>query len=462
MSNNTGINRTIVFIFLISILILKPAPGILLGQISVKGILLFVLALAFVTVFLFYIKGVIDRNFLSEVKQDYTLIFLFASSLVIIISTVAGSLIEPQNKTIMNITELYRIVLYMTFYLIAKHIKLQSANQLFKSFVILVLVVEVFGIMQFTNLFNVNNNLGLIYTPTEAIHNMLISQHRVISTFLNPNLYGSFLVIVISLLLSYLNFYKADTVQKKILLSLLIAITITSVFLTTSRTAVITAAGLIMYWLLFNLIFIRKELKRIFMLWLQISILFVLVFLVLVPNIKYLDYAANQIMTNLQIEDNNTEESDTDENQNSETQKENNSKVKKSLESVSSFKSRYDYWQMNYEKFLQSPVLGMGPMKKGFIDFADNSYLYVLARYGIVGLTLGALFIGYLYWSTVKSVTKNRSQSIQLFGLGINLIIVGYAVMAMVAETWFNIQSMTIFFAILGLFYNKTVKVGNE
>jgi hypothetical protein len=438
----TRINTYILFI--IGLLLFKPAPGYILGPSSVIGFSLLTLLIATIILLIVDIKYIKAEplNYLKETTSfNLVTLYIYLAVLSFVVSTIYGMFTVPDKTILFDFLELYRYAFYFVFFSIA--LKVTDIEKYVKPLFIMFIIIEVFGIFQFLNILNINEHVGLLYTMSERHFNMIVHQHRIPSTFLNPNMYGSFLVIITSLLLAFITF-KNPSKKGLVGAYLLIILTIISITLTTSRTAVIVLGGVIVYWILFNLIFNRYNIKEILVKGVSVLFVFVLTAVILIPNIAYLDYAANQIYNSYTSE--NVEEAD----------KKADEKIQESLESVSSFKNRYDYWEMNYEEFLKSPIIGHGPMRQNFVSFADNSYLYILPRYGIIGLLIFLFFVGTNY---VKSVTIMRNQTMdvnkRIVAQAVNLIIIGYLVMGMVSEVWFNLQSMVFFFLLLGVIYNK-------
>ncbi|GAM12021.1 O-antigen ligase family protein [Mesobacillus selenatarsenatis] len=458
-TNELTKKHKLIFLVLIALLMFKPAPGILFGSFSVKIIPIIILLISFVVLLImtkdWFLKNPKNLYYLDK-KPDYVTIFLSLGALSLIISTVYGIIALPKAG-LGDFIELYRYAFYISFYLIAREVRVPSIKQLIFPIFLFILAIEIFGILQFFNIFNINNHIGLLYTQSESLYKMIDHQHRVTSTFQNPNMYGSFLIIVVALVLSYMTIYKTNPIigYGFITLSLL------SVFFTTSRTAVIITAGVIVYWLLLRLVLRKGTFIKSLSQGLIVLGIFAMLALVVIPKVPYLDYAADQIISGLSAnapseggEDSEGEDGD---NANSEDDE----RLKRSVESVSSFKNRYYYWNLNLEKFKESPIIGSGPMKEGFVRFADNSYLYTLARYGILGLLVLAGLYLYIYARTFYSIVKGN-KSKQFLGLAINLTIVGYAVMGMVAEVWYNLQSITILFIIIGLMFNKFISDEEE
>lgn len=447
------------FLIVAGLLLFKPAPGIILGSQSIIGFTLLVLAFSAV-IFLLLNKSFFTKhpiaNITNELKTDRIMLYFLLVSLSFVISTVTGIIVVPHKTGLGDFLEFYRYPLYIILYLFAKRIKLDSLQQVVKPIFIMFIIIELFGVLQFLNLFNINETLGMLYTMSERHYQMIVHQHRIPGTFLNPNMYGSFLIIVISLLLGYLTYGK---LSKKTVIFLYIGIflTLVSVILTTSRTAVITLGGIIIYWILLNLVTNRKKLKETIVNGLIVLAVYLLAAVILIPHISYLNYAATQLYDTYTAEEAEGQQGDLPEDDDATTNKNSVNSAKKSLESVSSFKNRYDYWELNFQEFLKSPLVGHGPMRENFVSFADNTYLYVLARYGIVGLLILAGFIFFTYINTLKSIIGKKNKPTLFLATAINLIVVGYIVMGMVSEVWYNLQSMAFLFIVLGLLYNNHI-----
>ncbi len=433
--------------------LLAPAPGILFGSISIKLIDLSILGISFLFLCYYLIQDRRLKNWITILKRDFVVLFLIISCLSVTISTIYGSILFPEDTALTDIYELYRYVYYFTFYLFALFF-IYDLNKFISIAMWTILTIELFGIVQFFNLFNSNNHIGLLYTKSSSLHMMIVDQQRITSTLGNPNVYGSFLLIVLIGLLSILYMYKITANKHAIMLYSLTLLTIVSLFLTTSRTTVITGFGIVIYIGLYQLMIRVTSIKKILIKTTIALLVFVGIGFILIPHIPYLGSAVTSITNTLDLgsggySDNHSyDESDYDRRQ----------RVKESLESVGSFKSRYYYWEINIDKFKQSPIVGIGPMKQG-LSFADNTYLYILARYGILGMIVYGLFLIYLLVRTfLISINKRKRIDKKILAATINSIVVAYAVMGYVAESFFNIESMIVFFVLIGLLNNKELR----
>ncbi|WP_078378875.1 O-antigen ligase family protein [Sutcliffiella halmapala] len=451
-----GMKESIWFIVIIAALIFKPSPGLLLGENSIIGFTLITIFLATLLLIGWSQFAIIKNpiSYMQEQRKDnYIFLYIIITAISFIISTVYGMITVPDKTKVTDFLELYRYACYAVFFLLAKEVTAKTWGVLLKAFLVMVAAFEVFGILQFLDLFNVNDTIGQLYTISQRHYNMIIYQHRIPSTFLNPNMYGSFLIIVAAILVALLTYMKT-TKWRRIGIYTLLLLTFISVLLTTSRTAVIAVGGIVVYWIILSIIVNRHIWKRQIANGLIVLLMFLVVAASLVPQIAYLDYAATQIFSTYQKD--RSKDKPTDISKEEMEEQERHNAARESLESVSSFKNRYDYWVMNYEEFLESPVIGHGPMRSNFVSFADNTYLYILARYGAVGMLVFLSFVLYGYFKTIMMLLKPAvSGPRKTLAIAINLILVGYLVMGMVSEVWYNLQAMTFLFVLFGLMLNK-------
>lgn len=456
MENNRLLNNIILFLF-IAVLI-APAPGILFGGLSIRVIDLLILFLSLVTLLVMIVQNK-ERSFKDwtlTFLKDKIVLFILLSSVSVVISTVVGMMLFPEYTGIFDIYELYRYAFYFALYILAAYF-LTDIEKFFKASMITVIGIQVFGIFQFLNIFDINNNFGLLYTKSDRHHMMIEAQHRIGSTLANPNVYGSFLIIVLSFLLALFYLKKEKDTVLKWLIYVLIPLTIFSIFLTTSRTTVIITIGILAYAFIFHAIIRYTSFKDVLIKTIYPVLSYIVVGFLLVPQIPYLDSAFSSISDTLNaaMEESSADSEDEENEATGKTRKKRESVVKESLDSVNSFQNRYYYWDVNMDIFKQSPVVGAGPMKDG-LSFADNAYIYILARYGAIGFLLYVLFFGYSYFKTFAiTFKKKEAPSKLIIASTINLVIVGYAVMGMVSEVWFNIESMIVVFVLLGLLKNK-------
>ncbi|WP_346207859.1 O-antigen ligase family protein [Caldifermentibacillus hisashii] len=447
-----------VLLLLIILLLVAPIPGILFGPLSIRLIDLSILFLGFLALFYFlYNTRISFKSWATVLTKDKVLIFIALSSISVIISTIAGSFLFPKETSITDLYELYRYAFYLVFYFLACYIVKdidQTIDRFANVLFITIIIIQLFGIFQFFNIFNINNNFGLLYTQSEHFHNMIVTQHRISSTFANPNTYGSFLIIVLSVLLS-INYIKKQTFNWLIFLT--INMTLFSIIITTSRTTLITTFGLIIYAGIMQIIVRISPIKHIILKTLVVLLSFLLVVALLVPKIPYLSSAVDSVTNSLHASEPAPKDNSNNKTCKEKKQPNNNNinKVEESLKTVESYNLRQYYWNENLQYFYDSPIVGAGPMKNG-IAFADNAYIYILARYGIIGTLIYAGFFIYSYFKSFAiSFKKEVNTRLLIIASTLNYIIVAYSVMGLTLESWFNIDSMILFFLLLGLLKNQ-------
>ena len=82
------------------------------------------------------------------------------------------------------------------------------------------------------------------------------------------------------------------------------------------------------------------------------------------------------------------------------------------LASVNSFHSRLENWELALDWYRTRPWLGCGPLREVLPSFVDNYYVYLLSRYGLVGLSLYALYSVYVAALAIAALLRrSRPQS---------------------------------------------------
>jgi O-antigen ligase len=76
-------------------------------------------------------------------------------------------------------------------------------------------------------------------------------------------------------------------------------------------------------------------------------------------------------------------------------------------ESIPSFSARLMIWEDSLSWFRQNPVWGAGPLRDVIPSFADNYYVYLLSRYGIMGLVSYGVFTFYTASLSIYAMLNN-------------------------------------------------------
>lgn len=416
MKNNRS--HIILLYFLFSILFLIPIPGLMLNLsniVNVRNIMVFFFLLILLMVLLLSSKILIPKN--------YVTLYLFFSILIIPVSMLVGLNTYYIKVTLVDFIEIYKYATYFLIFLIAYNLKVQK-TKVIMIFIGFVLLIEVIGVFQFFNILNFNNHLGQLYIPSERTFFILQKQQRVFSTFGNPNIYGSFVVIVFGFVLSCLLWRKSLNFINNKIIVLFFILTVLSIFFTTSRSTIVSAFVIFFYWAVIFPIIGKVRIKNIVIYSLVILSISVISFYS-IQNIKYINYAYQQLVTH------------------------------RDLDSVSSYSARKVYWDESIDAFKKSPILGHGPSKEG-LSFTDNYYLYTLERSGVIGLLLFLWFTFRTLKITFKEIFDLYNNTInKVLAMTIHFTVIAYFVSAFMSEVWTNFQSICLLFFLLGVLENK-------
>lgn len=96
------------------------------------------------------------------------------------------------------------------------------------------------------------------------------------------------------------------------------------------------------------------------------------------------------------------------------------------------FSGRLENWQIGWERFLSSPLVGVGAVDD-LAGYTHNGYLKVFAQYGLVG---GGLFLGVLAVAMSRTIRTHRKE---LIAAGIS-----YLVYLVSAPRFLNLQVMPL------------------
>lgn len=76
---------------------------------------------------------------------------------------------------------------------------------------------------------------------------------------------------------------------------------------------------------------------------------------------------------------------------------------------------RFENIFMAYERFLASPIIGMGPAKSALDTIVDSEYALILQRYGLVGVSIFFAYISYLLSLAYKNLDSHWGVSLFVF-----------------------------------------------
>lgn len=260
-------------------------------------------------------------------------------------------------------------------------------------------------------------------TPTSWLDTDLYADvhTRVFSTLYNPNVLGSYLVLIIALTLGSLASAKGE---KRIFLSLVLISSYLCLLFTFSRGAwlamIISVSALFLFY--------RK--KRF------ILLLIGIIFLVSLP-----EYSNVVSRMNLSL-----------------------------LQEDSSSVYRWQIWQGAIKVIQSHWIFGVGlgnfstalghflPVKSFQVLHAHNTYLHILAETGVVGFLAASAFFGHTSYTAYKIYATSANQEVANLALGILVALIGLLVHGMVDATLFAPQ-LTVFFWILAALVRNLAEI---
>lgn len=122
---------------------------------------------------------------------------------------------------------------------------------------------------------------------------------------------------------------------------------------------------------------------------------------------------------------------------------------------ATSWQARVAHWETNFSIWLESPWLGWGPAKAEMGTLADNEWLFVLRRYGVVGLTVFLCLFGSLFFGLSRVRRANSDPSVVALTVALQGTFVGYTLYMMLVCVYHSLQLMPIFLLFLGLAYSQ-------
>ncbi len=283
--------------------------------------------------------------FLKKNYRKFLFLFLF------FISSSIGILFHVKNNTefLVSISYLFRLILYLVLFIPLVKISLKKLSLIKNAMLVSGLLFISLGYIQYIFYPNLRN---LYYLGWDE------HLYRLFSTFLDPNFAGMFIVLVTFLYFDFLSdqFKKKSNIKKYLFLAGFFYI-VPSLFLTYSRSSLIAFFITVVY----ALVFLRKKIIL-----LAFIICFIL-FLVVLPK----NFGGEGVK----------------------------------LFRTASLAARSSEYIKAWDVFLKNPILGVGfntlrysTREYGYINSKEvnsshaasgipNSYLYILATTGILGIT---------------------------------------------------------------------------
>jgi O-antigen ligase len=118
------------------------------------------------------------------------------------------------------------------------------------------------------------------------------------------------------------------------------------------------------------------------------------------------------------------------------------------------FARRLDHWREALQFFEASPLIGAGPLRARVGSSTDNFYIYVLARYGALGLGLFAALWHDVFRSATEGV-RHHYPCLRFLGLVVIMLFVAVAIANLTIEAQIIPSIASIYFVTFGILLGR-------
>jgi hypothetical protein len=410
--------ETPIFISLVALSILTPSITLSSSLPAVR--------LDFIFVFLSWtfigLRQLLMGISISEFNYPIYKWFIFLGT-TIYISTIYGAVVKDQPLLGVDFLELLKVFQYfLTFALIARfQISIKTFKRIYILTFITFVLSSIFAFFEHLNIFGINQWLTPFYVSTQL--DTVLAQSRITGTTSNPNEFGALMVLAISLAFSGGIIFTEK--KLRILCWLMFPVFFYTLFLTASRSALIA-----FFVSTVSIILMLMVTKGLFYGFWRIVGFIIICSALAVIAFKF--STEEMLMRFFQLE---------------------------AVDRVTSLQARQENWITHIAYWKQSYWFGWGPAKATMSTIVDSEWIYLLRRYGIIGLSIFLGFYGSLF-SALTRVRKIKGiETITAFSIALQGTLLGYAVYMMAAPVYHALQLMPILLLFLGLAYSQLKEI---
>jgi O-antigen ligase len=391
---------------------------------------------AIIADFVQHFNAYTDKNVMKSILKKYWIFFLLMASTVF--STLYGVLVLKYLPSVGDIMEVIKIIVYfLLFYLASKISSRKQIIGIIKTMAVCGVIVSVYSVMQYFNIFNINVWLSSIYGPSNHYSVLFKDYVRAYSTFGNPNYFGFYMSLNIMLAAIALLFYTKNWKQT-LFYFVLYYVYSYGLLTTASRTALISTIVGVGY--LF-IAYIHAKKPFVWFEFAKKCAIFIILALLL--------YTTMPQTMSFRIDATVTPSSDI------------SNGFLEHISGINSISTRFERWQYAWDIIKGSPIIGIGPMESRIYSYIDNEYLLLWAKYGIVGLIIYVALYVYLFILGSKWYRREK-ETVKFYGLWLETIIIVTLINNCMAVTFYHMQLMSLIIIIGGLvssfFLQKTTK----
>ena len=359
--------------------------------------------------------------------QDPVYKWFFLFGLAIFLSMVYGTIVKGCPVIARDFWEFGKLLEYFLIFSLVANLDI-SPNEMkyyYKIALVVFLCSAFFGIAQYLNLGNINATISPYYTLTQM--RGLLVHKRIIGTTGNPNEFGALMVLASSLAFSGVLFFKKKTMR--LFSWICFAVFVLSIVLTLSRSAIIALIIAICFLTLFkypSILRTKRGIKRLAII-IPIMIIILLIIINIAPEKFFLRF--NQL---------------------------------ENISHATSWQARIVNWNVNYNIWKLSPLFGWGPGKVTMTTIADNEWLLLLRRYGLIGVIIFISWFVSFYHGLSRICRSSSSAEVRVLAAALQATILAYAVYMIPAAVYHSLQLMPILLIFLGLAYSQIKAKGES
>ncbi len=361
--------------------------------------------------YVFIIAPVIVQRAVKKATAVDLALLLMALSIAI--STFYGHFFLSSHLIPRDFLELVEIFKYWLLFRLALevHPNEKVLQRLLACLVCSGLAVVTFSLFQFYNLLDVNSYLTPLYASPWHLKGVT---SRVVGTESNPNTFGLMSSVLISVVLAWLIFGAHDSCEK-IKYAVSEVSFLTALFMTQSRTAFVTLVVSTAFLLSVYLFQFRaRDAIR--------GIIVLAITLVLVSGMAY-SLAPSSFPNRMQ-------------------------RILTPSQDPA-MQNRFGDWARTIKWIRASPILGWGPGKQYLPRIVDNEYLFILSRYGVVGLIIYLTMYVTLFLSGQK-LAKSSVKTIQALARGWQATVLIFMISGLTMDVMHHLQSSSLFWLLAG------------
>lgn len=369
---------------------------------------------------LFLILGSLFKFPLMELRERHlrttTLIF-GAFALSITLSTIYASLFLDYQFSPRDLTEYITLGHYWLIYILAANwqtIRKDSLKVLGVVALVATYLIVLFGFAQFYDWAGINTWLTPYYTGENQMAGLLGGFHRTVGTFGNPNVWGFFMMMMLTFQVAWLYHQTLKFKSWKLYAQLGLAfIGFMALFMTLSRAAVLVMAMILVYLSLSKLFREHWNAQAI-----------AITFLVFVVTVAAVLTAPQSFLFRMAEGAHFT--------------------------TSTSVSGRVVQWGTAWELIRQSPIFGWGTAKGFLTTIVDNEYILILRRYGLIGLVIFCtLWIHFAYYAN-RLLRRATDPILKTIGQAAFAITIGIMIFDLSSGIFYNLQVMPVYLLMMG------------